>query len=65
MYVYKMTEGETDFYTVTSVECSEYGTLDGMLDTEETSTTIILEMVYDKFAVGKSSNQCSIVRSHK
>lgn len=65
MYVYKLTEGETDFYTVTTTESSGYGELAGMLDTEETSTTVILEMVYDKFAAGKSSNQCSIVRSHK
>ena len=61
MYVYKMTEGETDFYTVTTIESSEYGELAGMLDTDETDTSVILERVYDTFAVGKSENQCSIV----
>ncbi|QOE32391.1 hypothetical protein CPT_Muenster_219 [Klebsiella phage Muenster] len=61
MYVYKLTEGETDFYTVTSKESTAYGELAGMLDTDETDTSVILERVYDTFAVGKSANQCSIV----
>lgn len=61
MYVYKMTDGETDFYTVTATESSGYGELAGTLDTDETDTGVILERVYDTFAVGKSENQCSIV----
>ncbi|SVP41346.1 hypothetical protein [Klebsiella pneumoniae] len=61
MYVYKLSEGGTDFYTVTTTESSEYGELAGMLDTDETDTGVILERVYDAFAVGKSANQCSIV----
>ena len=61
MYVYKLTEGETDFYTATSEESSEYGELAGMLDTYETDAGIILERVYDEFAVGNSVNQRSIV----
>ncbi|HBS3522836.1 hypothetical protein [Klebsiella pneumoniae] len=60
MYVYKLSEGETDFYTVTATERSEYGELAGTLDTDETDTSVILERVYDTFAVGKSANQCSI-----
>lgn len=61
MYVYKLTEGETDFYTVTATESSVYGELAGTLDTDEADTGVILERAYDKFAVGKSSNQRSIV----
>ncbi|WP_156835151.1 hypothetical protein [Klebsiella quasipneumoniae] len=60
MYVYKLSEGETDFYTVTTTESSEYGELAGMLDTDETDTGVILERVYDTFVVGNSVNQCSI-----
>ncbi|EPY1497957.1 hypothetical protein ACW9ST_000469 [Klebsiella quasipneumoniae] len=60
MYVYKLSEGGTDFYTVTTTESSEYGELAGMLDTDETDAGIILERVYDRFAAGKSVNQCSI-----
>ncbi|MCK6040211.1 hypothetical protein, partial [Klebsiella quasipneumoniae] len=60
MYVYKLTEGETDFYTVTRKESTAYGELAGMLDTDETDAGIILERVYDTFAAGKSVNQCSI-----
>lgn len=61
MYVYKLTEGETDFYTATTTESSGYGELAGMLETDETDTDVILERVYDSFAAGKSENQCSIV----
>lgn len=61
MYVYKMTDGETDFYTVTATESSGYGELAGTLDTDETDTGVILERVYDSFAAGKSENQCSII----
>ncbi|HBQ6380285.1 TPA: hypothetical protein L8N18_004262 [Klebsiella pneumoniae] len=60
MYVYKLSEGGTDFYTVTTTESSKYGELAGMLDTDETDAGVILERVYDNFAVGKSVNQCSI-----
>ncbi|HBW8691164.1 hypothetical protein ACNPNM_04305 [Klebsiella variicola] len=60
MYVYKLSDGGTDFYTVTTTESSGYGELAGMLDTDETDTSVILERVYDTFAVGKSANQCSI-----
>ena len=60
MYVYKLSDGGTDFYTVTTTESSGYGELAGMLDTDETDTSVIFERVYDTFAVGKSANQCSI-----
>ncbi|WP_193149347.1 hypothetical protein [Klebsiella variicola] len=60
MYVYKLSDGGTDFYTVTTTESSGYGELAGMLDTDETDTSVILERVYDTFAVGKSANQCWI-----
>lgn len=60
MYVYKLTEGETDFYTVTSKESTACGELAGTLDTDETDTGVILERVYDTFAAGRSVNQCSI-----
>ncbi|YBB27095.1 hypothetical protein ACCQ75_06770 [Klebsiella pneumoniae] len=61
MYVYKLSEDGTDFYTVTTTESSEYGELAGTLDTDETDTGVILERVYDTFAAGKSANQCSIM----
>ncbi|HFE3708923.1 TPA: hypothetical protein ACF3KM_003255 [Klebsiella quasipneumoniae subsp. quasipneumoniae] len=61
MYVYKLSEGGTDFYTVTTTESSGYGELAGVLDTDETDAGVILERVYDTFAVGKSVNQCSIM----
>ncbi|EPY1497628.1 TPA: hypothetical protein ACNVCB_002806 [Klebsiella pneumoniae] len=61
MYVYKLSEGGTDFYTVTRKEGTAYGELAGMLDTDETDTGVILERVYDTFAAGKSANQCSIM----
>lgn len=61
MFVYRLTEGDTDFYTVTTTESSEYGELAGMLETDETNIGVILERVYDSFAAGKSENQCSIV----
>ena len=61
IYVYKLSEGGTDFYTVTTTESSEYGELAGMLETDETNTGVILERVYDSFAAGKSENQCSLI----
>lgn len=61
MYVYKLSEDGTDFYTVTKSQSSAYGELAGMLDTDETVTGVILERVYDSFAAGKSENQCSII----
>ena len=61
MFVYKLSEDGTDFYTVTETESPKYGELVGTLDTDETDTGVILERVYDEFAVGNSVNQRSIV----
>ncbi|EPY9639118.1 hypothetical protein ACXH32_000311 [Klebsiella pneumoniae] len=62
MYVYKLSEGGTDFYTITSQESQEYGEPVGMVDDDEgDNTTTIFERVYDTFAAGKSGNQCSII----